>query len=165
MRKAILEKLIFLDRDGVINYEPGTYTWDPEKFQVLPGVMDTLKYWKNQGYGLVVITNQGGVARGLYSKNDVFAVHHYFQGLCNLQGFNIDAFYYCPHHENYSGRCLCRKPGHLMLDKALHHFGALPGDCVFIGDNERDMAAAAGAGVKGVLVETNIGLSAEIIHA
>jgi len=163
MRKAILEKVIFLDRDGVINHEPGNYTWEPEKFVPLPGVMETLKIWKQQGYGLIVITNQGGIARGLYTENDIFAVHQYFQGLCNLHGFFIDDFYFCPHHENYSGRCLCRKPGSLMLEKAIHKYGVDPMNCLMIGDKPRDMEAAAGAGVKGILVEINQGLYPELL--
>jgi D-glycero-D-manno-heptose 1,7-bisphosphate phosphatase len=158
MRKAILEKVIFLDRDGVINHEPGDYTWDPEKFNLLPGVVDTLKLWQAQGFSFIVITNQGGIARGLYSREDVLAVHQYCQGLFALEGIEITDFYFCPHHENYSGRCLCRKPGSSMIEKALHQYGAEPGKCMMVGDKPRDMEAAAGAGVKGVLVEINKGL-------
>src|SRR5688572_24084812 len=101
MRKAKLEKAIFLDRDGVLNHEPGDYTYRTSTFHPLPGVLDTLKIWQQKGFGLIVITNQGGIARGLYTHSDVDAVHQYFQGLCNLHGLHIDGFYYCPHHENY----------------------------------------------------------------
>lgn len=163
MQKGILEKAVFLDRDGVLNHEPDNYTWQVEKFTVLPGVMDSLKAWKHQGYGLIVITNQGGIAKGLYSEDDVHAVHQYFQGLSLLEGFSIDAFYFCPHHPEFSGKCLCRKPGSLMIEKAIHHFGLDPFQCVMIGDKERDMIAASGAGVKGILVETNHGLHPDLL--
>jgi D-glycero-D-manno-heptose 1,7-bisphosphate phosphatase len=115
MQKALLEKAIFLDRDGVLNEEPGDYTWLVDRFHVLPGVLESLRIWKEQGYALIVITNQGGIDKGLYNHADVEAVHQYFQGLCIQQGFEIDDFYYCPHHNEISGKCLCRKPGSLMI--------------------------------------------------
>lgn len=149
------EKAVFIDRDGVINRELGRYTQELNEFEILPEVPEQLKRIWDKGYGLIVITNQGGIAKGLYSNADVEAMHQYFQGVCNLNGFAIDAFYYCPHHTDVTGKCLCRKPGSLMLEKAMHRFKLNPENCIMIGDNERDMKAASGANVKGVLIESN----------
>jgi D-glycero-D-manno-heptose 1,7-bisphosphate phosphatase len=152
------EKAIFLDRDGVINHDPGDYTTSLSEFDVLPGTIETLKKWFDEGYGLIVITNQGGIDKDLYTEDTVTAMHQYLQGLCNLEGFAIDAFYYCVHHPEISGKCLCRKPGSLMVEKALHRFRLQPKNCVMIGDRERDVLAAEGAGVKGIQIDVNTGL-------
>jgi D-glycero-D-manno-heptose 1,7-bisphosphate phosphatase len=152
------EKAIFLDRDGVINHDPGNYTTSLAEFEVLPETIETLKKWFDEGYGLVVITNQGGLDKDLYDENAVIAMHQYLQGLCNLQGFAVDAFYYCVHHPEISGKCLCRKPGSLMVEKALHRFNLKPENCVMIGDRERDVMAAQGAGVRGIQITVNSGL-------
>ncbi len=153
------EKAVFLDRDGVINHDPGDYTTSLEEFEILPDTIETLKRWFDEGYGLIVITNQGGLDRDLYKEDDVIAMHQYLQGMCNLQGFAIDAFYYCVHHPLFTGKCLCRKPGSLMVQKALHKFNLRPEKCVMIGDRERDVEAAEGAGMRGILIEVNTGLS------
>lgn len=152
------EKAVFLDRDGVINHDPGDYTTSLEEFEILPDTIETLKRWFDEGYGLIVITNQGGLDRDLYKEDDVIAMHQYLQGMCNLQGFAIDAFYYCVHHPLVTGKCLCRKPGSLMVEKALHRFHLKPQNCVMIGDRERDVLAAEGAGVRGIKIDVNTGL-------
>lgn len=148
-------KALFLDRDGVINHDPGDYTKSLAEFQVLPGVIETLKVWYDAGFLLIVVTNQGGLAKKLYNESDVYAMHQYFQGLCVQAGFSIAHFYFCPHHPDYSGRCLCRKPGSLMVEKGLHQFNLDPEQCLIVGDKQRDLDAAAGAGVDGVLINTN----------
>jgi len=152
------EKAVFLDRDGVINHDPGDYTTSLNEFEILPGTIEILKKWFDEGYGLIVITPQGGIDRDLYTEDTVIAMHQYLQGMCNLQGFAIDAFYYCVHHPLKTGNCLCRKPGSLMVEKALHKFNLMPQNCVMIGDRERDVQAAEGAGVRGIQIELNTGL-------
>lgn len=153
------QKAIFLDRDGVINFDPGDYTKNLAEFQVLPTVINRLEEWSNQGYWLFVITNQAGIDKQLYTHTDVQAMHQYFQGLCVAAGFNIAEFFYCPHHPNFSGKCLCRKPGYLMVQKALHKYNLSPENCVFIGDKARDIDCASALGVKGILIETNSDLA------
>jgi len=162
MSERKFEKAIFLDRDGVINADPGNYTCSVEEFDILPNTLERLKNFYDLGYGLIVITNQGGMAKGLFTESDVYAMHQYLQGECVLRGFSIDAFYFCTHYPVFTGKCLCRKPGSLMVEKALHHFQLKPENCVMIGDKQRDMDAAAGAGVKGLLVETNAGIPLRI---
>lgn len=150
-----LRKALFLDRDGVINHDPGNYTMSLNEFKVLPGVLKTLKCWYDAGYLLIVVTNQGGLAKGLYSESEVHAMHQYFQGLCIQAGFSIEHFYFCPHHPDINGRCLCRKPGSLMIEKAIHRFKLDVSQSLIVGDRQRDLDAAATAGVFGILIETN----------
>ena len=151
----LYKKALFLDRDGVINHDPGDYTKALEEFEVLPGVIESMKSWYLRGYLLIIITNQGGLDKQLYGREEVDAMHQYLQGMCIASGFRITDFYYCPHHPDYSGMCLCRKPGSLMIEKALHHYRIDPYQSVMIGDRERDVRAANGAGVKGILIQTN----------
>ncbi len=164
MSERKFEKAVFIDRDGVVNHDPGDYTTHVNQFDILPDVLENLKQLWDAGYGLIVITNQAGISKGLYTESDLTAIHNYLQGSCNKLGFAIDAFYHCPHHPEYFGRCLCRKPGSLMVEKALHRFNLKPENCIMIGDKPRDMEAAAGAGVKGVLVETNHGIKASMVQ-
>jgi D-glycero-D-manno-heptose 1,7-bisphosphate phosphatase len=156
-----MNRAVFLDRDGVLNHDPGDYTCSLDDFEVLPGVISHLKRLHKAGWKLIVITNQGGIAKGRYTAREVEAMHDYLQGLCILEGFRIDDFYFCTHHPDFSA-CLCRKPGSLMIEKALAKHQLDASLSLMIGDKERDIAAAAGAGVRGILTETNSDLQ-EII--
>lgn len=149
-----MDKAVFLDRDGIINYDPGDYTTSLADFTLLPGVPEHLLRLKVAGFRLIVITNQAGIAKGRYTRDTLQAMHDYFQGVCIAHGFRIDAFCFCPHHPDYS-RCLCRKPGSLMLEKAISRYRIDAAQSWMIGDKERDMEAARGAGVRGLLVATN----------
>ena len=148
-------KAVFLDRDGVINHDPGDYTRSVKEFHILPGFLEKAKEWYDLGYILVVITNQGGIAKGLYGASNVEAMHQYLQGKCIEAGFRIQDFYFCPHHEAFSGKCLCRKPGSLMVEKAIHTYKITPQDSIFFGDKDRDIVCAEGAGVKGFKIKVN----------
>lgn len=139
----------------MINHDPGDYTQSLQEFNVLPKVVETLKSWHHLGYSLIVITNQGGLDKGLYSSSEVEAMHQYFQGLCIAHGFRITDFFYCPHHPDFSGKCFCRKPGSLMIEKALHRYAINPTESLMIGDRQRDLDAAASAGVRGFKIATN----------
>jgi D-glycero-D-manno-heptose 1,7-bisphosphate phosphatase len=148
LASAPRNKAVFLDRDGVLNEEIGTYVWEPEKFVVLPGVPESLMRLKQAGYILVVVTNQAGIAKGLYSATDVQACHEKLQLAC---GGIIDALYFASSHPSVT-ESLSRKPGSLMLEKATARFGLDPVQCWMIGDRYRDIQAGAKAGVRGILV-------------
>ena len=153
-----LQKILFLDRDGIINHDPGDYTKSIDEFSILSGFLESAKTWYDQGFTLVVITNQAGIDKGLYTAYDVDAIHQYLQGRCIQSGFRIESFYYCPHHPDFNGKCLCRKPGSLMIEKALHQLKGDPNESIMFGDKERDIEAANRAGVRGILRQTNEGL-------
>ncbi|GAB2542017.1 D-glycero-alpha-D-manno-heptose-1,7-bisphosphate 7-phosphatase [Rufibacter soli] len=146
--KADIGKAIFLDRDGVLNVERGDYTWRTQDFEVAPGVPQALALLKQAGYLLIVITNQGGIAKGLYSKEDVLACHQVLQEAC---GHEIDALYMAPSHPSKS-ESLSRKPDSLMLERALAKFNLDPAVCWLVGDQLRDLKAAQKVDVPAILV-------------
>ncbi len=142
------QKCVFLDRDGVLNRERGDYTYALDDFEVIPGVPEALARLKEHGFLLIVITNQGGVAKGHYTKEDVIACHEKLQNRCSSL---IDAIYYAPSHPAYS-ESLSRKPDSLMLERAIAKFNIDPAASWLIGDSKRDVQAAEKVGVKAILV-------------
>lgn len=149
-----MNKAIFLDRDGVINHDPGDYTTHISEFTILPTVMEALKRFQDKGYLLVLITNQGGIAKGIYSHEDVAEIHGYFLDECAKHDVQITEIYYSPHHDDF-GASLTRKPGSLMVEKAVARFDIDPTSSVMIGDKQRDLDAASKVGVPGILVPAN----------
>lgn len=149
-----MKKAVFLDRDGVINRERGDYTWRWEDFEILPGLIEGLKFLQDKDYLLIVITNQAGIAKGLYTKDDVELLHKRLKQQLNGGGIELTEIYYCPHHNEF-GKCLCRKPNSLLLEKAIARFDIDTKNSVFIGDKPRDIKAGESAGVKGILVKAN----------
>lgn len=147
-------KALFLDRDGVINREHGRHATSLDEFIVLPGVPEALALAQRAGWLLVVITNQSGIALGLYGHAEVQAMHAYLHRMLAEHGVRLTDILYCPHHPS-TGRCLCRKPGGLLLERAIARHGIGPAVSVMIGDRERDVDAAASVGVKGILVSSN----------
>jgi len=147
-------KAVFLDRDGVINTDRGTYTFRPEDFIVADTVWEALQAIAAKGYDLVVISNQAGIARGRYTHRDVAAVHALLAGMAAEHGLSFLEIYYCPHYTEL-GRCICRKPDSLLVEKALARFRIDPVLSYLVGDQDRDLEAAARAGVQGLRVPTN----------
>lgn len=147
-------KAIFLDRDGVINHEVGDYIMRLEDFKILPHVGSGLKALQDAGFLLIVITNQGGIAKGLYSHNEFEKMHAYLDKELAKFDVRLREVFYCPHHPQ-TGNCLCRKPGSLLVEKALSKYNINPALSWFIGDKQRDMDAGMGAGVRGILIEPN----------
>lgn len=151
---------IFLDRDGTIN-KAGMleYVWAPENFEFLPGVVEGLRALRGLCDQLIVVTNQAGVAKGLYTEDRYFALRDWYHEKLKSEGIVIDEEYHCPHHPTegeapYRVACECRKPGTAMLRKAVRTFKvALERSCV-IGDAERDMRMAKAAGCLAVHVAT-----------
>lgn len=150
-------KAIFLDRDGVINRDVLNYTWLINDFNFLDGTFDACREFIRKGYLIVVITNQGGIAKKLYSHQHVLKLHEHMEASFAKEGIVISESYYCPHHDA-TGKCLCRKPGSLLVEKALARFDIDSARSYFIGDRARDVLAGEGAGVKGILVEVNTDL-------
>lgn len=151
-----MNKAVFLDRDGVINTERG-YTHRIEDFVILPDLIENLKLYLQKGYLLIVVSNQSGIAKGLYTQADVELIHSFLTNELVKEGIHLSEIYYCVHHPDVS-RCICRKPDSLFVEKALARFNIDPSRSYFIGDKERDVEAAAKAGVKGILIESNSAL-------
>jgi D-glycero-D-manno-heptose 1,7-bisphosphate phosphatase len=149
-----MKKAVFLDRDGVINVEVGDYIKKIEDFFVLEHAVVNIKKLHAAGYKIIVITNQGGIAKGMYTLNELHSMHDKMLAQFHAEGADVDEVYYCPHHPDF-GMCLCRKPSSLLVEKALAKFNIDPAQSIFIGDKQRDIESANGAGVKGFLIHEN----------
>lgn len=150
----IMNKAIFLDRDGVIIQERGHYNYLPEHRLLVDQIIFWLNYFTQQGYKLMVITNQGGIEKGLYTESHVSDMHQWIEQVLQKHNIHIDHFYYCPHHSDKSA-CLCRKPGSLMLEKALYTYQVDPMLSYMIGDKETDILAAQSCQIKGIQIPPN----------
>ncbi len=152
-----MNKACFLDRDGVVNEEVD-YLWQPEKVALIPGVIDALRTLHKHGFLAIVVSNQAGVARGYYKESDVDEVNARIQELLVAAGTRIDAFYYCPHHPEFSGECSCRKPEPGMILNAASEFKVDLKQSFMVGDRLSDLESAERAGCQcGYLVRTGYG--------
>jgi D-glycero-D-manno-heptose 1,7-bisphosphate phosphatase len=139
-----MKKCVFLDRDGVLNHER-EYITQKEDFIIQNGVVEGLSLLKKAGYLLIVVTNQAGIAKGLYTEMMVKELHNILQNQC---GGIIDDLYFAKHHPNYTSDSLLRKPDSLMLEKAMAKYDIDSTQSFMIGDAERDVKAGKKAGVK-----------------
>jgi D-glycero-D-manno-heptose 1,7-bisphosphate phosphatase len=148
---------LFLDRDGTL-VEEVAYLHDPERVVLLPGV-PALAAVAAAGVALVVVTNQAGVARGLYAEAAVGAVHRRLAELLAAAGVRLDAVLHCPHHPEgtvpgYARACRCRKPGPGMLETAAERLGLDLAASWLIGNHPADVGAAVAAGARPLFVAT-----------
>ncbi|MBP5667642.1 MAG: HAD family hydrolase [Salinivirgaceae bacterium] len=151
-------KAAFFDRDGVINDDTGHYyVFRPDDFVLCPGVIEGLKKVHRLGYLIIIISNQGGIARGQFTTADTDAVHRKFTDIMAANGVPISEIYYCPHHPE-AGNCLCRKPQPLMIEKALARFDIDPAKSFMLGDRDNDVLTAENAGVRGFKMDKNSNL-------
>ena len=146
---------MFLDRDGVLVEDVG-FLGRPGDLRILPGVVEALRSLAPQ-FLLVVVTNQSGIARGLFSEDDLLRIHQELARMLADQGAAIDAYYYCPHLPGsdvpaYDVECRCRKPKSGMLLDASRDFGILTERSYMVGDKPRDVLAGLAAGTTGVLI-------------
>lgn len=152
------KKCVFLDRDGVLNQDHG-YTYKVEDLLIIPGVIEGLVKLSAAGYCLVVLTNQSGVARGLFTLADVDQFNRELllrlkQSVAHL---NLLGFMVCPHHPGgsvaeYSVVCECRKPGIKLINDAVEQFGIDMSKSWLVGDKSSDIDCALKAGIRGIQV-------------
>jgi D-glycero-D-manno-heptose 1,7-bisphosphate phosphatase len=143
-----MNKCIFLDRDGVLNEDNPNYTYHIENFKILPGVVEALRELKAAGYLLVVVTNQSGIAQGIYTQAEMESCHAYFQQQCDNC---VDHFYFCPYHPSVTAS-LTRKPGILMFEKARAKFDIDFSASWMVGDRGRDIIPARQLGIKTIQI-------------
>lgn len=140
-------RLAMFDRDGTINVDTG-HLHEPEKLELIPSTVDIMRgYSDDPDYKVVVVTNQAGIAKGLYTEADMRNLHRYMEDELEKLGVHVDAWYFCPHHPDYTGPCKCRKPAPGMLLAAMRDFDANVVDCVMYGDMPTDEAAARTADI------------------
>jgi len=149
---------VFLDRDGTLIEEVG-HLGEPERVVVLPGVPKALRRLADEGFALVVVSNQAGIARGLFTEEAVRAVSARAAELLAGEGApELDGWYFCPHHPDFTGACDCRKPAPGMLRRAAEEHGLELTASWMVGDHPIDAGAARAAGARPILVRTGHGL-------
>ena len=142
---------IFLDRDGTTNRDTG-YIKSVDELQIFPGAVEAVARLKQAGARVVMITNQSGVGRGLFSIETLGAVHARLRAVFEAGGAPFDGLYYCPHHPDDG--CACRKPGTVMVERAVADLGLDLSRAYVVGDQRRDIDLARRIGAKGILVTT-----------
>jgi D-glycero-D-manno-heptose 1,7-bisphosphate phosphatase len=154
-------KHVILDRDGVLNHEArdNGYVREPGEFHWLPGALEGLAVLRRAGVYLSVATNQSGVGRGLMTLAQLEAVHERMRVEASSHGGALDVVLFCPHAPD--DRCTCRKPAPGLIQTALAQSGIAPEESLLVGDDLRDIEAAARAGVKAALVRTGKGRKTE----
>lgn len=142
---------VFLDRDGTMIHDTG-YISDPATVALLPTVAAAIRRLNERNVPVVVITNQSGIARGLFTEADYDRVHTRLDELLAVQGASVTATYHCPHHPDFTGPCECRKPGTLLFRRAAEEHALDLATSFYIGDRVRDIAPSRIFGGKGILV-------------
>ncbi|MBF0871675.1 D-glycero-alpha-D-manno-heptose-1,7-bisphosphate 7-phosphatase [Gluconobacter japonicus] len=142
---------VFLDRDGVLNYDHG-YIGARERFEWITGTFSALRRIARSGHHIFIVTNQSGVARGYYREDDVKSLMSWAIASIRSEGATIDDWRYCPFHptapvEHYRQDSEWRKPAPGMIQDLLMKWDVHPADCFLIGDQETDLQAAAAAGM------------------
>jgi D-glycero-D-manno-heptose 1,7-bisphosphate phosphatase len=152
-----LRRAAFLDRDGVLNVDFG-YVAESSRLVWRATAVEAVKWLNARGILVFVVTNQSGVARGLFAEADVLAFHAHMQSELARSGAHIDAFQYCPHHpegvvDTYRRTCECRKPAAGMIRDLLLAYALDPTACHLFGDKPSDLEAAVAAKVPAKLVK------------
>jgi len=158
----------FLDRDGVLNVDHG-YTFRPDDLEPIPTAAAAVRLLNDAGYYVIVVTNQSGVARGLYPEAAVKLFNAHLQDTLLANGARIDAFYYCPHHpdgkvKELAIRCQCRKPLPGMLEQAARDWPIDRGRSFLVGDKDHDLAAAKAFGIRGIKFDAKAGTLEDLVR-
>jgi D-glycero-D-manno-heptose 1,7-bisphosphate phosphatase len=145
-----------IDREGTLVVERH-YLADPEGVELVPGAIDALRRLRAAGYRLVLVTNQSGIARGLYTEADFHAVQARLAELLGAAGVRFDSIQFCPHHPDITGPCDCRKPAAGMFLRAAQDVPIDFARSIFVGDRLKDVLPARELGGRGYLVRTGYG--------
>lgn len=152
----VLRRALFLDRDGVLNVNHG-YVFRPEDLEWIPGAREAVLAANQAGWIVVVVTNQSGIARGMYTEADFWALMNRMQADLAEIGARLDHIEFCPHLPGglppYDVECECRKPKPGMLLSAAEKLGLDLSRSVLVGDSQSDLEAAAAAGVRSLLFQ------------
>jgi D-glycero-D-manno-heptose 1,7-bisphosphate phosphatase len=141
-----VNRALFLDRDGVLNVEYG-HVFRIEDFVIVPGIISLLRFAQEQDFCLIVLTNQAGIAKGLYTLEDFQHLTFWMRAKFASLGVHFDEVYYCPHHPDFTGDCDCRKPKPGLIYRAASEFDLDLSQCALIGDRQTDLEAAKNAGI------------------
>jgi D-glycero-D-manno-heptose 1,7-bisphosphate phosphatase len=156
-----MSKAVFLDRDGTINEEMG-YINHIGRFRVFDFVPEAIRLFNENGFKVIVITNQSGVARGYFTEELLREIHNHLIHILESRNARIDKIYYCPHHPvegtgEYRKDCNCRKPKTGMIDRARQDFDIEMNQSYMIGDRFKDMEFGKRVGLKTIFLLTGYG--------
>ncbi len=152
-----MEKIIFIDRDGVINVDPiGDYVKSWEEFKFENGALEGLKILSDRGYGIILISNQAGIGDGVFSKETLDDIHRKMLEVFAGRGIRIRSSHYCLHGKNAG--CKCRKPETGLFQAAVKGIQYDPQRTFLIGDKATDMEAGVRFGIKTIFVRTGHGI-------
>lgn len=146
-----MSRVVFLDRDGVINKERKDYVKNLDEFEIFNGVPKAIKILKEKNFLVIIITNQSAINRNLLTSDKLDEIHNYLQENLKKDNTSFDAIYYCPHKPEENCDCRKPKPGLLLCASKDHNIDLK--SSFFIGDSITDMEAANAAGCNGVLLE------------
>lgn len=160
LKKILYKKAIFLDRDGVVNYDYG-YVHKFEKFKFRPGVIKALKYLRKNNYYIFIVTNQAGIGKGKFTLNQYINLNFKIKEFLSKKNIFLDAVEFCPHHQNakilkYKKKSNFRKPGNLMIEKILKRWFIKRKHSIMIGDKKTDFLAAKKSKISFFYVENNL---------
>jgi D-glycero-D-manno-heptose 1,7-bisphosphate phosphatase len=141
-----MRKALFLDRDGVINKEKD-YLYKIKDFEFIDGVFETCRYFQEKKYLIVIITNQAGIARGKYTDKDYQILTTWMLNEFKKNAINITGVFHCPHHPEFSGKCLCRKPMPKLIKDSAKKFDIDLSQSILVGDKDSDIGAGINAGI------------------
>ena len=144
---------VFLDRDGTIIRDVN-YIADPGLAELMPDAAAAIRRLNDAAWPVIVITNQSGIARGLFTEREYDAVRARVATLLAAGGARVDATYMCPHHPEFTGPCKCRKPGTLLFEQAATAHGLDLAGSWYVGDKLRDLLPARALGGRGILIPT-----------
>ena len=153
-----MNKAVFLDRDGTVTEEVG-YLTDLEELRLIPGAAAAIRKLNQAGFKVILVTNQSGVARGLFPESHVHEAHERLATMLAVHGARLDAVYHCPHHpkegnSHYTTVCDCRKPETGLIDRAVKELDIDLDQSVMVGDKWIDVELGQRAGMKSILVRT-----------
>ncbi|MCK4307528.1 HAD-IIIA family hydrolase [candidate division WOR-3 bacterium] len=149
-----MNRAVFMDRDGTVIREKN-YTTDPKEVKLLPTSASAIKLLKNEGFKILVVTNQSGVGRGYFSLGDLHRVNERILELLKTEGTCVDKVYFCPHSPE--DNCECRKPKPGMVNQAKKEFDIDLKQSYVIGDRPEDIELGKRAGLQTILVLTGYG--------
>lgn len=147
---------VFVDRDGTVIRERD-YLSDPGGVELVPGAVEALAAFRAAGYGVVIVTNQSGIARGLYDTAAYRRVEAEVERQLREGGVEVERSYHCPHHPDFTGPCECRKPAPGLFLQAADELDLDLERSIWVGDRLRDVEPARAFGGRGILVRTGYG--------
>tara|TARA_B100001093_G_scaffold458019_1_gene470157 strand:- start:430 stop:903 length:474 start_codon:yes stop_codon:yes gene_type:complete len=153
-----MKKVIFLDRDGVINREVGDYVFNKADFKFNIGLSEALQNFSSKGYSFAIVTNQGGISKKIYGHDEVKKINKMLRIWFKENHLNLLEIMYCPHHPLVES-CICRKPNSGMIERILAKHKISIDESFLIGDQLSDIVAAEKLGLKAILIKSNSNLN------